>query len=67
MTTAEAHLAAADFERSVRSGEAMARDSRMAVLSLFIPLHDTPSRIGCATLPWKALGRALATKGSGDG
>jgi nitrogen fixation NifU-like protein len=67
MTAAEARLAAADFERALRSGEAMARDGRMAVLSLFLPLHDTPSRIGCATLPWKALGQALTTKGIGDG
>jgi nitrogen fixation NifU-like protein len=67
MTTAEARLTAADFERALRSGEAMDRDGALSVLSVFIPLHDTPSRIGCATLPWKALEQALAAKDNGDG
>jgi nitrogen fixation NifU-like protein len=67
MTSAEAQLAASDFEHALRSGDASAWDGRMAVLSLFAPLHDTPSRIGCATLPWKALVRALATEGKSDG
>ena len=59
MTAAEALTVADDFERALRSGEPASWDSRMAALSLFAPLHDTPSRIGCATLPWKALGQAL--------
>jgi nitrogen fixation NifU-like protein len=71
MTATEARLAATEFERALRSGETMPRDGRMALLSLFAPLHDTPSRIGCATLPWKALGhalvQALATEGNANG
>jgi nitrogen fixation protein NifU and related proteins len=71
MTGAEARMAARRFERALRSGEAMAWDGRMAVLSLFEPLHGTPSRIGCATLPWQALHQALAqvigTEAKGDG
>jgi NifU-like protein involved in Fe-S cluster formation len=31
----------------------------LAVLRLFAPLQDAPSRIGCATLPWQALRQAL--------
>jgi nitrogen fixation protein NifU and related proteins len=71
MLAAGARLAAAEFERGLRSGETAAWHGRMAVLSLFAPLHEAPSRIGCATLPWKALGhalvRALATEGDGHG
>jgi len=71
MTTAEARMAAGHFERALRSGEAMAWDKRMAVLSLFGPLHGTPSRIGCATLPWQALRQAvlrvMGTEADGDG
>jgi nitrogen fixation NifU-like protein len=71
MTTSEVRRASGDFERALRSGEAMARDGRVAALCLFAPLHDTPSRIGCATLPWTALGNALtrmpATESKNDG
>jgi nitrogen fixation NifU-like protein len=71
MTALEARMAARHFERALRSGEAVGWDGRMAVLSLFDPLHGTPSRIGCATLPWQALRQALArvvgTEADGDG
>jgi nitrogen fixation protein NifU and related proteins len=71
MTAPQARMAARRFERALRSGEAMGWDGRMAVLSLFAPLHGTPSRIGCATLPWQALRQALArvigTEADGDG
>jgi nitrogen fixation NifU-like protein len=50
---------AAAFARALRSGEAAAWHGRLAVLRLFAALHDTPSRIGCATLPWEALTHAL--------
>ena len=71
MTAATVYLAVAEFEHALRSGEAKDWDGRMTALSLFAPLHDTPSRIGCATLPWKALGQALkqalATERDGNG
>ena len=59
LTGDEARAVAAEFERALRSGDRSTWDGRLDVLSLFAPLHDTPSRIGCATLPWKALLRAL--------
>ena len=67
MSASEALTTAADLERALQSGETAAWDGRMAALSLFAPLHDTPSRIGCATLPWKALVRALGTENGGNG
>jgi nitrogen fixation NifU-like protein len=59
---------AKDFEQALRTGEGTIWQGRMAVLRLFAPLHDAPSRIGCATLPWQALAHAL-TPGpeAGDG
>jgi nitrogen fixation NifU-like protein len=73
MTGAEACGVAQAFERALRSGDTTAWHGRMAALHLFAALHDTPSRIGCATLPWKALTHALghapkrALEGRGDG
>jgi nitrogen fixation NifU-like protein len=58
MTRAEARDVAAAFERGLRSGDMTAWHGRMAVLHLFAALHDTPSRIGCATLAWHALDQA---------
>jgi nitrogen fixation NifU-like protein len=59
LTAAEALDIAAAFARALRSGDTTAWHGRLAALRLFAALHDTPSRIGCATLPWQALTHAL--------
>jgi nitrogen fixation NifU-like protein len=59
MTAETAREAAAEFEARLRDGEPMADDSVLAPLLVFRPLRDVPSRIGCATLGWRALLKAL--------
>lgn len=58
----EARTLAADFEKALQSGATAVWSAPIAALQLFAPLHDTPSRIGCATLPWHALIRALGSR-----
>lgn len=60
MTAAEVRGLAADFEHALTVGPASSWGGPLEVLRLFAPLHDTRSRIGCATLPWHALLGALA-------
>ncbi len=55
----DACVMAETFEQALRSGAVVPTDTRMAPLRVFAPLHDTPSRIGCATLPWRSLTRAI--------
>lgn len=52
--------AAQSFETALRSGAQIPEDSAIAVLTPFTPLHDTPSRIQCALLGWRAVSDALA-------
>ena len=56
----EARAAATRFETFLRDGSSIADDSVLAPLGPFQPLRDAPSRIGCATLSWRALVKALA-------
>jgi nitrogen fixation NifU-like protein len=55
----DACVMAETFEQALRSGTAIPTDMGMEPLRVFAPLHDTPSRIGCATLPWRSLTRAI--------
>jgi nitrogen fixation NifU-like protein len=60
MTDDAARSAARSFETHLRNGASIPEDSVIAPLRPFEPLHDVPSRIGCATLAWRALVKALA-------
>jgi nitrogen fixation NifU-like protein len=62
MTTEAAQSAATSFEAHLRDGAPIADDSVIAQLRPFQPLRDVPSRIGCATLGWRALTKALSAK-----
>jgi nitrogen fixation NifU-like protein len=62
LTAEAARGLGAEFERALRSNPPDGWAGPLAALDLFAPLRDTPSRIGCATLPWKALTRALEAK-----
>ena len=64
MTEQEAREAASDFENALRHGGPIAETSALAPLRPFQPLRDVPSRIGCATLSWRALIAALADSSS---
>ena len=57
---AESSSLGASLEDALRRGLALPAEGPLAVLRIFAPLHDTPSRIGCATLPWRALEKAIA-------
>jgi len=59
MTAEAACSNATTFEARLRDGGAIPEDSEIALLRAFQPIHDVPSRIGCATLGWRALVRAL--------
>jgi nitrogen fixation NifU-like protein len=61
LTATEAVALGARLESGLRAGDAMPVEGPLAALRVFAPLHDTPSRIGCATLPWRALAKAIAT------
>jgi nitrogen fixation NifU-like protein len=61
MTAEAARAAAATFEAWLKGGGAIPDDGVIAPLRPFQPLRDVPSRIGCATLAWHALIRALAS------
>lgn len=60
MTAEAAQWAATSFEAHLRDGTSIPEDSVIAPLSPFQPLRDVPSRIGCATLGWRALTKALS-------
>jgi nitrogen fixation NifU-like protein len=60
MAADEARQAAKSFEHKLRTGELIEETGVLAVLRPFQPLRDVPSRIGCATLGWRALVAALA-------
>ena len=62
MTAEAAGAAATTFEARVRDGVPIPEDSVLALLRPFQPLRDVPSRIGCATLGWRALISALARR-----
>jgi nitrogen fixation NifU-like protein len=60
MTAEAARGLGADFVAALRGADlAPAWSGRLEPLGLFAPLRDAPSRIGCATLPWYALGEVL--------
>jgi nitrogen fixation protein NifU and related proteins len=59
IATEDACVMAETFEQALRSGTQISADLGMAPLRVFAPLHETPSRIGCATLPWRSLTRAI--------
>ncbi len=65
MTPDAARGAAAHFEARLRDGGAIAEDSAIASLQPFAPLRDVPSRIGCATLGWRALVSVLNAPAEG--
>jgi nitrogen fixation NifU-like protein len=60
MTAEAARHAAMTFDDRVRTGGAIPEDSVLAPMRPFQPLRDVPSRIGCATLGWRALVTALS-------
>jgi nitrogen fixation NifU-like protein len=62
MTAEMACGTAASFEARLRDGGPIPEDSVMAPLRAFQPLQDVPSRIGCATLGWRALVTALTPR-----
>ncbi|MGI4939801.1 MAG: Fe-S cluster assembly sulfur transfer protein SufU [Janthinobacterium lividum] len=51
---------AAGFDAMVRTGTCPECTDRLAALRPLAGVHDYPSRIKCATLPWNALLSALA-------
>jgi nitrogen fixation NifU-like protein len=55
----DACVMAETFEQGLRSGTEISADLGMEPLRVFAPLHETPSRIGCATLAWRSLTRAI--------
>jgi nitrogen fixation NifU-like protein len=59
MTGDEARATAQRFERMLRVGEPIPDTDPIAALRPFEPLRNLPSRIGCATLGWRALVAAL--------
>jgi nitrogen fixation NifU-like protein len=59
MAVDEADTLVAEFGAAIASNASAVWQGRLAALALFAPLHDTVSRISCATLPWRGLARAL--------
>ena len=59
MADDEARETARSFESKLRTGESIPETGVLALLRPFQPLRDVPSRIGCATLGWRALVAAL--------
>lgn len=58
LTEAGVRQAAQGFAAALRQGATLPAASP---LNCFTPLRDTPSRIGCALLPWEALLQSLTT------
>jgi nitrogen fixation NifU-like protein len=61
MTITETQEAAERFEAGLRPGGHIPETAALAPLRAFQPLQHVPSRIGCATLGWRALLTALST------
>jgi nitrogen fixation NifU-like protein len=55
-TPAEIRALAKSFTEAVTTGAA---DPALGALNALTPVSEFPSRIGCATLPWRALEEAL--------
>jgi nitrogen fixation NifU-like protein len=51
-----------EFANMARTGESSA--PALATLRPLAGVHEYPSRVKCATLPWMALGAAMAGKGT---
>jgi nitrogen fixation NifU-like protein len=66
LATEDARIMAEMFEQALRSGAQISADLGMEPLRVFAPLHETPSRIGCAILPWRSLTRAIGMVNSSD-
>jgi nitrogen fixation NifU-like protein len=62
-TEAEVRGLAEQFRNMARTGEADANDAAMERLRPLAGVHEYPSRVKCATLPWHALLAALDGKG----
>jgi len=62
-TADEARAMFAAFREMARTGEAAAGDASMARLRPLAGVHEYPSRVKCATLPWHALLAALDGEG----
>jgi nitrogen fixation NifU-like protein len=58
-TQDEARAMFAAFEAMARTGSAPADDGSMTALAPLAGVHEYPSRVKCATLPWHALLAAL--------
>ena len=62
-TDAEARELAGRFRDMARTGEATGEDAAIERLRPLAGVHEYPSRVKCATLPWHALLAALDGKG----
>ena len=62
-TDAEARELAGRFRDMARTGEAAGEDAAIERLRPLAGVHEYPSRVKCATLPWHALLAALDGKG----
>lgn len=60
---ADVHALAEAFRNMARSGQAPEGDAAMERLRPLAGVHEYPSRVKCATLPWHALLAALDGKG----
>ena len=65
-TVAEAEALAADFSQLVQ-GEPVANEEELGDAAMLSGVAKFPTRIKCATLAWKALGRAIADEENGKG
>ena len=62
-TDADAHALADEFRKMARTGQAPEGDAAMERLRPLAGVHEYPSRVKCATLPWHALLAALDGQG----
>jgi nitrogen fixation NifU-like protein len=62
-TDAEVRALAERFRDMARTGEAAGDDAAMERLRPLAGVHEFPSRVKCATLPWHALLAALDGRG----
>jgi nitrogen fixation protein NifU and related proteins len=61
---AGAHALAEEFGKMARTGQASEGDAAIERLQPLAGVHEYPSRVKCATLPWHALLAALDGKGA---
>ncbi|MCB8883134.1 SUF system NifU family Fe-S cluster assembly protein [Acidisoma cellulosilytica] len=66
MAADEADTLADELGAAIAANSSAVWRGRLATLALFAPLHDSTSRIGCATLPWRGLARALKLGAKAD-